>query len=143
MAWFVKQQNNWYDGVKVVHDMMAWLTLFSGCDSWNGKIIGVMAWKWCMAWWLYRPLFLGMNRKFCFSFTWCMIGEKVKKRIINKSPCAAICLKVSFPEAKIISYTVHIRENTDQRKRVFRHFSHSGVLVKKFWTLVKLETEGL
>ena len=33
-----------------------------------------------------------------------MKGEKVKKkRVINKSPCAAICLKVSFREAKIIS----------------------------------------
>ena len=36
-----------------------------------------------------------------------MIGEKVKKKD-NESPCGAICLKVSFGEAKIISYCPYI-----------------------------------
>ena len=29
-AWFIKQQNNWRDGIKVVHGVMAWLALFQG-----------------------------------------------------------------------------------------------------------------
>ena len=63
--------------------VMAWLVLFSGRDSWNRQIIEVMAWKWCMAWWRDRPLFLGVNCEFRLSFTWCMKGEEVKRRIIS------------------------------------------------------------
>ena len=116
--------------------LIALLALFSGRDSWNSKIIGVMAWKWCKATWLYwiffevvicetsknrrdglkvvdgvmtcRPFVLYMNPEFHLSFMWCMKGEKVKKRIMNKSQCAAICLKVSFREAKKIWYYPYI-----------------------------------
>ena len=63
-ARFVKKQNSLRDGVKVVHDVMASSTLFWGCDLWNIKIIGVMAWKWCMAWWRDRPLY----RALCMFF---------------------------------------------------------------------------
>ena len=33
--WFIKQQNNWRDGVKVVHGVMAWLALLQGviCET--------------------------------------------------------------------------------------------------------------
>ena len=37
--------------------LMLWLTLFSGCDSWNSNIIGVTTWKWCIAWWRDWPFF--------------------------------------------------------------------------------------
>ena len=33
-AWFVKQQNNQRDGVKMVHDEMAWQAPFSWGESW-------------------------------------------------------------------------------------------------------------
>ena len=78
-TWFVKQQNNWRDGLKVMHDLMAWLTLFSRRNSWNNNIIGVIVWKWCMAWWCDRPLFLGTNREFCL-FKFCMMHERWKSK---------------------------------------------------------------
>ena len=69
--------------VPPVVGVMAWVALFSGHDWWNNKIIDVIKWKWWMAWWRDRPLFLCVNREFRLGFTWCMKGEKVEKRKIN------------------------------------------------------------
>ena len=72
---------------------------FSGCHLWSSKIIGAMAWKWCMA--CDRSLFSwGESWLLFWRFKWCMTGEKVKKRIINKSLCAAISFKVLFEKLK-------------------------------------------
>ena len=106
----------WRDGV---------IGSFFRRDSWNSKITGVMTWKWCMAWWRHRPVFLGMNCEFILCFTWCKKGEKVKKMIINTYSCTAICLKVSFQEAKIISYCPYIA--TD---RPLYNFKFSIIIAK-------------
>ena len=72
-AWFVKQQNNWRDGVKVILHVMVWLALFLRRHSWSSNIIGVMTWKWCMAWLSDRSLFLEVNREFCLKVQWCKL----------------------------------------------------------------------
>ena len=61
-----------------------------------------------MVGWRDRALFIGVHREFRLGFTWYMRDKKVKKRITNKSKFAAICLKVLFGEAKIISYCPYI-----------------------------------
>ena len=38
--------------------VMVWLAFFSGRNFRNSKIIGEMAWKWCMRGWRDRPLFV-------------------------------------------------------------------------------------
>lgn len=75
---FEKQKNNWRNGVKMVHGVMALSALFSRHDSWNSKILGAMSLKWGMVWWRDRSLLLGVNRKFRLSFMWYMKGEQVE-----------------------------------------------------------------
>ena len=101
-VWFVKQQNNFRDGMKVKHGAMVWLAFFTECDSWNSNIIGVMVWKWCIGWWRDRLLFLGVNREFHLSFTGFMKDEKVKKKVLR-------CSRLIF-----LAYYLSCKSQTDK-----------------------------